>query len=69
VLVLYFYILFICVILIIVCFLLFIFLVFFSVCEGSLGLSILVSIIRSHDNDYFQFTEVNKYFRNLEAIN
>jgi len=24
------------------------------VCEGSLGLSILVSIIRSHDNDYFQ---------------
>jgi NADH-ubiquinone oxidoreductase chain 4L len=26
----------------------------FSVCEGSLGLSILVSIIRSHGNDYFQ---------------
>ena len=29
-------------------------LVFFSVCEGSLGLSILVSMIRSHGNDYFQ---------------
>ena len=27
---------------------------FFFVCEGSLGLSILVSIIRSHGNDYFQ---------------
>lgn len=26
----------------------------FSVCEGSLGLSILVSIIRTHGNDYFQ---------------
>nr|ADE18517.1 NADH dehydrogenase subunit 4L [Bombyx mandarina]ADE18556.1 NADH dehydrogenase subunit 4L [Bombyx mandarina]ADE18686.1 NADH dehydrogenase subunit 4L [Bombyx mandarina] len=26
----------------------------FSVCEGSLGLSILVSMIRSHGNDYFQ---------------
>ena len=26
----------------------------FSVREGSLGLSILVSIIRSHGNDYFQ---------------
>ena len=26
------------------------FLVFFSVCEGSLGLSILVSMIRSHGN-------------------
>jgi len=26
----------------------------FSVCEGSLGLTILVSIIRSHGNDYFQ---------------
>jgi NADH-ubiquinone oxidoreductase chain 4L len=26
----------------------------FSVCEASLGLSILVSIIRSHGNDYFQ---------------
>lgn len=25
----------------------------FSVCEGVLGLSILVSIIRSHGNDYF----------------
>jgi NADH-ubiquinone oxidoreductase chain 4L len=26
----------------------------FSVCEGSLGLSILVPVIRSHRNDYFQ---------------
>nr|AAP42817.2 NADH dehydrogenase subunit 4L [Bombyx mandarina]ADE18270.1 NADH dehydrogenase subunit 4L [Bombyx mandarina]ADE18387.1 NADH dehydrogenase subunit 4L [Bombyx mandarina] len=26
----------------------------FSVCEGSLGLSILVSMIRSYGNDYFQ---------------
>nr|WHL46522.1 NADH dehydrogenase subunit 4L [Pheosiopsis sp.] len=26
----------------------------FSVCEGSLGLSILVSLIRTHGNDYFQ---------------
>lgn len=26
----------------------------FRVCEGVLGLSILVSIIRSHGNDYFQ---------------
>nr|QOL00773.1 NADH dehydrogenase subunit 4L [Xya japonica] len=25
----------------------------FSVCEGSLGLTILVSMIRSHGNDYF----------------
>nr|AIY62084.1 NADH dehydrogenase subunit 4L [Parrhinotermes browni] len=25
----------------------------FSVCEGSLGLSVLVSMIRSHGNDYF----------------
>nr|AOY39223.1 NADH dehydrogenase subunit 4L [Helophorus sp. BMNH 724835] len=25
-----------------------------SVCEGSLGLSILVSLIRTHGNDYFQ---------------
>nr|AML26078.1 NADH dehydrogenase subunit 4L [Staphylinidae sp. BMNH 1274254] len=25
-----------------------------TVCEGALGLSILVSIIRSHGNDYFQ---------------
>nr|YP_010952550.1 NADH dehydrogenase subunit 4L [Craspedortha porphyria]WMQ52870.1 NADH dehydrogenase subunit 4L [Craspedortha porphyria] len=25
-----------------------------SVCEGSLGLSILVSMIRTHGNDYFQ---------------
>nr|YP_010759138.1 NADH dehydrogenase subunit 4L [Myladina unguiculina]WEX49728.1 NADH dehydrogenase subunit 4L [Myladina unguiculina] len=26
----------------------------FSVCEGALGLSILVSLIRTHGNDYFQ---------------
>nr|YP_010947432.1 NADH dehydrogenase subunit 4L [Comparmustilia semiravida]WGO62469.1 NADH dehydrogenase subunit 4L [Comparmustilia semiravida] len=26
----------------------------FSVCEGCLGLSILVSMIRTHGNDYFQ---------------
>lgn len=26
----------------------------FAVCEGALGLSVLVSIIRSHGNDYFQ---------------
>nr|AND96324.1 NADH deshydrogenase subunit 4L [Onitis falcatus] len=25
-----------------------------SVCEGTLGLSILVSLIRTHGNDYFQ---------------
>nr|AML26399.1 NADH dehydrogenase subunit 4L [Staphylinidae sp. BMNH 1274636] len=25
-----------------------------SVCEGALGLSILVSLMRSHGNDYFQ---------------
>nr|QNP10119.1 NADH dehydrogenase subunit 4L [Ochthebius colveranus] len=25
-----------------------------SVCEGALGLSLLVSMIRSHGNDYFQ---------------
>jgi NADH-ubiquinone oxidoreductase chain 4L len=25
----------------------------FSVCEGVLGLSVLVSIIRTHGNDYF----------------
>nr|AML26387.1 NADH dehydrogenase subunit 4L [Staphylinidae sp. BMNH 1274634] len=25
-----------------------------SVCEGALGLSILVSLMRSHSNDYFQ---------------
>jgi NADH-ubiquinone oxidoreductase chain 4L len=30
-----------------------IFFLTFSVCEGVLGLSILVSIIRSHGNDYF----------------
>nr|YP_009590145.1 NADH dehydrogenase subunit 4L [Palesisa nudioculata]QBM09715.1 NADH dehydrogenase subunit 4L [Palesisa nudioculata] len=26
----------------------------FKVCEGALGLSILVSMIRTHGNDYFQ---------------
>nr|YP_009239739.1 NADH dehydrogenase subunit 4L [Chilo sacchariphagus]AMM06340.1 NADH dehydrogenase subunit 4L [Chilo sacchariphagus] len=26
----------------------------FSVCEGALGLSIMVSMIRTHGNDYFQ---------------
>nr|YP_009338592.1 NADH dehydrogenase subunit 4L [Simulium variegatum]ANS71663.1 NADH dehydrogenase subunit 4L [Simulium variegatum]QNE85966.1 NADH dehydrogenase subunit 4L [Simulium ornatum] len=26
----------------------------FSVCEGALGLSVLVSMIRTHGNDYFQ---------------
>lgn len=26
----------------------------FSVCEGAIGLSILVSLIRTHGNDYFQ---------------
>nr|YP_010464310.1 NADH dehydrogenase subunit 4L [Strongylium nakanei]UUL71687.1 NADH dehydrogenase subunit 4L [Strongylium nakanei] len=26
----------------------------FSVCEGVLGLSVLVSLIRTHGNDYFQ---------------
>nr|WMQ77952.1 NADH dehydrogenase subunit 4L [Auzata chinensis] len=26
----------------------------FSVCEGTLGLSILISMIRTHGNDYFQ---------------
>nr|YP_010614737.1 NADH dehydrogenase subunit 4L [Dexia fulvifera]WAS35312.1 NADH dehydrogenase subunit 4L [Dexia fulvifera] len=26
----------------------------FSVCEGVLGISILVSLIRTHGNDYFQ---------------
>nr|YP_010267393.1 NADH dehydrogenase subunit 4L [Neoperla bimaculata]UIF93993.1 NADH dehydrogenase subunit 4L [Neoperla bimaculata] len=26
----------------------------FSVCEGALGLAILVSMIRTHGNDYFQ---------------
>nr|UDF83739.1 NADH dehydrogenase subunit 4L [Mythicomyia sp.] len=26
----------------------------FSVCEGALGLSLLVSLVRSHGNDYFQ---------------
>ena len=31
-----------------------IFFLTFCVCEGVLGLSILVSIIRTHGNDYFQ---------------
>lgn len=31
-----------------------IFYLIFSVCEGALGLSILVSLIRTHGNDYFQ---------------
>nr|WMQ76579.1 NADH dehydrogenase subunit 4L [Austrosimulium sp.] len=26
----------------------------FSVCEGALGLSVLVSLVRTHGNDYFQ---------------
>nr|YP_009759750.1 NADH dehydrogenase subunit 4L [Phauda flammans]QIQ56361.1 NADH dehydrogenase subunit 4L [Phauda flammans] len=34
-------------------YMLMIFLVF-SVCEGALGLSVLISMIRSHGNDYFQ---------------
>nr|YP_008757777.1 NADH dehydrogenase subunit 4L [Leptidea morsei]AFP58826.1 NADH dehydrogenase subunit 4L [Leptidea morsei] len=34
-------------------FMLMVFLVF-TVCEGALGLSILVSMIRTHSNDYFQ---------------
>nr|YP_010852986.1 NADH dehydrogenase subunit 4L [Tagiades japetus]WGM81165.1 NADH dehydrogenase subunit 4L [Tagiades japetus] len=34
-------------------YLLMVFLVF-SVCEGALGISILVSMIRSYGNDYFQ---------------
>nr|YP_009139391.1 NADH dehydrogenase subunit 4L [Callimorpha dominula]AKF78260.1 NADH dehydrogenase subunit 4L [Callimorpha dominula] len=34
-------------------YMLMIFLVF-SVCEGVLGLSILISMIRTHGNDYFQ---------------
>ena len=32
----------------------------FSLCEGSLDLSILVSMIRSHGNDYFQSYRVLK---------
>jgi NADH-ubiquinone oxidoreductase chain 4L len=32
----------------------FVYFLVFSVCEASLGLSILVSMIRSHGNDYFQ---------------
>lgn len=31
-----------------------IFYLVFTVCEGALGLSVLVSLIRSHGNDYFQ---------------
>jgi len=31
-----------------------VFFLVFSVCEGSLGLSILVSMIRRYGNDYFQ---------------
>jgi len=34
-------------------YILIVFLVFF-VCEGALGLSILISIIRTHGNDFFQ---------------
>nr|YP_002265519.1 NADH dehydrogenase subunit 4L [Sphaerius sp. BT0074]ACF35091.1 NADH dehydrogenase subunit 4L [Sphaerius sp. BT0074] len=30
----------------------------FSVCEGVLGLSILVSLIRTHGNDYFQLMNI-----------
>nr|YP_009441639.1 NADH dehydrogenase subunit 4L [Incoltorrida madagassica]AOY39145.1 NADH dehydrogenase subunit 4L [Incoltorrida madagassica] len=30
----------------------------FSVCEGVLGLSILVSLIRTHGNDYFQLINI-----------
>jgi len=44
----------ICVVLIIACFFV-VYLLIFSVCEGSVGLSILVSIICGHGNDYFQF--------------
>ena len=33
----------------------------FSVCEGSLGLSILVSIIRSHSHDCFQSYSILQY--------
>lgn len=32
----------------------------FIVCEGSLGLSILVSMIRTHGNDYFQSFNILK---------
>jgi NADH-ubiquinone oxidoreductase chain 4L len=32
----------------------------FIVCEGALGLSILVSMIRTHGNDYFQSFSVLK---------
>nr|ARH54659.1 NADH dehydrogenase subunit 4L [Scirtes orbicularis] len=30
----------------------------FSVCEGVLGLSLLVSLIRTHGNDYFQILSI-----------
>ena len=30
----------------------------FSVCEGSLGLSVLVSMVHSHDTDYFQWYSI-----------
>nr|YP_009695383.1 NADH dehydrogenase subunit 4L [Curtos bilineatus]QEJ81613.1 NADH dehydrogenase subunit 4L [Curtos bilineatus] len=30
----------------------------FSVCEGSLGLSILVSMVRSYGNDYFNMLNI-----------
>nr|YP_002261348.1 NADH dehydrogenase subunit 4L [Gryllotalpa pluvialis]ACG59305.1 NADH dehydrogenase subunit 4L [Gryllotalpa pluvialis] len=32
----------------------------FSVCEGALGLAVLVSIIRTHGNDYFHSISVLK---------
>nr|QTZ18964.1 NADH dehydrogenase subunit 4L [Azana sp. WQY005] len=32
----------------------------FSVCEGALGLSILVSMIRTHGNNYFQSFSILK---------
>nr|UFZ13891.1 NADH dehydrogenase subunit 4L [Neochauliodes tamdaoensis] len=32
----------------------------FTVCEGSLGLSILVSMIRTHGNDYFNSFSILK---------
>lgn len=31
----------------------------FSVCEGRLGLTILVRIVRSHGNDYYQVSRIN----------
>nr|AYU71328.1 NADH dehydrogenase subunit 4L [Scirtes sp. 2 ACP-2013] len=30
----------------------------FSVCEGVLGLSLLVSLVRTHGNDYFQVLSI-----------